>query len=113
MHAAVAPYRTGATESVTRSCTFFKRNAFVMRHIRCSGARKMAATLERSFIEICGFERETVSRFRDLAINLGKTEVSNMFYYSTTLFILIIKTWILHKQQIQRVSLTARALYRG
>ncbi|XP_053538114.1 nuclear pore complex protein Nup160 [Ictalurus punctatus] len=42
-----------------------------MRHIRCSCARKMAAALERSFIEICGFERETVSRFRDLTINLG------------------------------------------
>ncbi|XP_060784508.1 nuclear pore complex protein Nup160 isoform X1 [Neoarius graeffei] len=42
-----------------------------MRHIRCFGARKMAAALERSFIEICGFERETVSRFRDLTINLG------------------------------------------
>lgn len=41
-------------------------------HPACSGARKMAAALERSFIEICGFERETVSRFRDLIVNLGK-----------------------------------------
>ncbi|XP_030633341.1 nuclear pore complex protein Nup160 [Chanos chanos] len=31
----------------------------------------MAAVLERSFIEICGFERETVSRFREIPVNLG------------------------------------------
>uniref|UniRef100_A0A4W4DTZ8 Nucleoporin 160 n=1 Tax=Electrophorus electricus TaxID=8005 RepID=A0A4W4DTZ8_ELEEL len=31
----------------------------------------MAAILERSFIEICGFERETVPRFRDVTINPG------------------------------------------
>ncbi|XP_076018767.1 nuclear pore complex protein Nup160 [Genypterus blacodes] len=31
----------------------------------------MAAVLERSFIEICGFERETLPRFREVAINLG------------------------------------------
>lgn len=33
---------------------------------------KMAAALERSFIEICGFERETLHRFREVAVNLGK-----------------------------------------
>uniref|UniRef100_A0A4W4DVH5 Nucleoporin 160 n=1 Tax=Electrophorus electricus TaxID=8005 RepID=A0A4W4DVH5_ELEEL len=33
--------------------------------------RTMAAILERSFIEICGFERETVPRFRDVTINPG------------------------------------------
>lgn len=32
---------------------------------------KMAGVMERSFIEICGFERETVSRFREITINLG------------------------------------------
>nr|XP_055048716.1 nuclear pore complex protein Nup160 [Misgurnus anguillicaudatus] len=31
----------------------------------------MAGVLERSYIEICGFERETVSRFREITINLG------------------------------------------
>ncbi|XP_076878725.1 LOW QUALITY PROTEIN: nuclear pore complex protein Nup160 [Brachyhypopomus gauderio] len=31
----------------------------------------MAAILERSFIEISGFERETASRVRDITINLG------------------------------------------
>uniref|UniRef100_A0A4W6C3P0 Nucleoporin 160 n=1 Tax=Lates calcarifer TaxID=8187 RepID=A0A4W6C3P0_LATCA len=32
---------------------------------------KMAAVLERSFIEICGFERETLQRFREVIVNLG------------------------------------------
>uniref|UniRef100_A0A671XUF4 Nucleoporin 160 n=1 Tax=Sparus aurata TaxID=8175 RepID=A0A671XUF4_SPAAU len=31
----------------------------------------MAAVLERSFIEICGFERETLHRFREVPVNLG------------------------------------------
>uniref|UniRef100_A0A8C8HBT5 Nuclear pore complex protein Nup160 n=1 Tax=Oncorhynchus tshawytscha TaxID=74940 RepID=A0A8C8HBT5_ONCTS len=31
----------------------------------------MAAVLERSFIEICGFERETLPRFREITVNLG------------------------------------------
>ncbi|XP_062403164.1 nuclear pore complex protein Nup160 [Sardina pilchardus] len=31
------------------------------------------AALDRSFIEICGFERETFSRFRDITVNLGLT----------------------------------------
>ncbi|XP_042267285.1 nuclear pore complex protein Nup160 isoform X1 [Thunnus maccoyii] len=31
----------------------------------------MAAVLERSFIEICGFERETLHRFREVTVNLG------------------------------------------
>ncbi|XP_029379630.1 nuclear pore complex protein Nup160 isoform X2 [Echeneis naucrates] len=31
----------------------------------------MAAVLERSFIEICGFERETLQRFREVAVDLG------------------------------------------
>ncbi|XP_018544550.1 nuclear pore complex protein Nup160 [Lates calcarifer] len=31
----------------------------------------MAAVLERSFIEICGFERETLQRFREVIVNLG------------------------------------------
>ncbi|KAF1386257.1 hypothetical protein PFLUV_G00092640 [Perca fluviatilis] len=30
-----------------------------------------AAVLERSFIEICGFERETLHRFRDVTVDLG------------------------------------------
>uniref|UniRef100_A0A7N6BYJ2 Nucleoporin 160 n=1 Tax=Anabas testudineus TaxID=64144 RepID=A0A7N6BYJ2_ANATE len=34
---------------------------------------KMAAVLERSFIEICGFERETLHRFREVTVNLGLT----------------------------------------
>ncbi|KAJ8402930.1 hypothetical protein AAFF_G00362440 [Aldrovandia affinis] len=33
----------------------------------------MAAVPERSFIEICGFERETLPKFRDLTVNLGLT----------------------------------------
>ncbi|XP_028287626.1 nuclear pore complex protein Nup160 isoform X2 [Parambassis ranga] len=31
----------------------------------------MAAALERSFIEICGFEREAVRRFREVTVNIG------------------------------------------
>ncbi|XP_071369421.1 nuclear pore complex protein Nup160 [Centroberyx affinis] len=31
----------------------------------------MAAVLERSFIEICGFERESLQRFREITVNLG------------------------------------------
>ncbi|KAM9854925.1 nuclear pore complex protein Nup160 [Aulostomus maculatus] len=31
----------------------------------------MAAALERSYIEICGFERETVPRFREVTVDLG------------------------------------------
>uniref|UniRef100_A0A8C5C1J5 Nucleoporin 160 n=1 Tax=Gadus morhua TaxID=8049 RepID=A0A8C5C1J5_GADMO len=31
----------------------------------------MAALLERSFIEICGFEREALHRFREITVNLG------------------------------------------
>eukprot|EP00064_Thunnus_orientalis_P018534 superscaffoldBa00004308_g18635 len=31
----------------------------------------MAAVLERSFIEICGFERETLHRFREVTVNLA------------------------------------------
>uniref|UniRef100_A0A8C4HGK3 Nuclear pore complex protein Nup160 n=1 Tax=Dicentrarchus labrax TaxID=13489 RepID=A0A8C4HGK3_DICLA len=38
--------------------------------------RKMAAVLERSFIEICGFERETLHRVREVTVNLGKACVS-------------------------------------
>ena len=34
-------------------------------------AGKMAAVLERSFIEICGFERETAPRFREVTVDLG------------------------------------------
>ncbi|KAK2880678.1 nuclear pore complex protein Nup160 isoform X2 [Channa argus] len=33
----------------------------------------MAAMLERSFIEICGFERETLHRVREVTVNLGLT----------------------------------------
>ncbi|XP_069384946.1 nuclear pore complex protein Nup160 isoform X2 [Paralichthys olivaceus] len=33
----------------------------------------MAVALERSFVEICGFERETVRRFREVTLNLGVT----------------------------------------
>lgn len=36
----------------------------------------MAAVLERSFIEICGFERETLHRFREVPVNLGKVSHS-------------------------------------
>ncbi|KAM9352421.1 nuclear pore complex protein Nup160 [Symphorus nematophorus] len=34
-------------------------------------AAPAAAALERSFIEICGFERETLPRFREVTVNLG------------------------------------------
>lgn len=42
----------------------------------------MAAALERSFIEICGFERETLHRFREVTVNLGKllTALSSVFF---------------------------------
>ncbi|XP_035012837.1 nuclear pore complex protein Nup160 [Hippoglossus stenolepis] len=33
----------------------------------------MAVALERSFVEICGFERETVRRFREVTLTLGVT----------------------------------------
>lgn len=33
----------------------------------------MAAALERSYIEICGFEREAERRPRELTANLGNT----------------------------------------
>lgn len=36
----------------------------------------MAAALERSFIEICGFERENQRRFREVIINLGLNALS-------------------------------------
>ncbi|XP_062856315.1 nuclear pore complex protein Nup160 isoform X2 [Trichomycterus rosablanca] len=36
-------------------------------------AGKMAVLLERSLIEICGFERETLNRYREININLGVT----------------------------------------
>ncbi|KAK7883821.1 hypothetical protein WMY93_026944 [Mugilogobius chulae] len=32
---------------------------------------KMAAALEKSYIEICGFERETQRRYREVTVNLG------------------------------------------
>ncbi|XP_029010164.1 nuclear pore complex protein Nup160 isoform X2 [Betta splendens] len=35
-----------------------------------------AAALERSFIEICGFERETPHRFKEVTVNLGLTVVA-------------------------------------
>lgn len=47
---------------------------------------KMAAALERSFIEICGFERETLNRFREVSVNLGEapnrvfTTLSSFFF---------------------------------
>ncbi|XP_056307234.1 nuclear pore complex protein Nup160-like [Danio aesculapii] len=37
----------------------------------------MAGVLERSYIEICGFERETVSRFRQITLNLAGVGVSS------------------------------------
>ncbi|KAM6973336.1 nuclear pore complex protein Nup160 [Aplochiton taeniatus] len=36
----------------------------------------MAAVLERSYIEICGFERETLPRFREITVNLGLEAIS-------------------------------------
>uniref|UniRef100_A0A7N8X968 Nucleoporin 160 n=1 Tax=Mastacembelus armatus TaxID=205130 RepID=A0A7N8X968_9TELE len=36
---------------------------------------KMAAALERSFIEICGFERETLHRVREATVDLGLTSL--------------------------------------
>eukprot|EP00066_Takifugu_rubripes_P016720 XP_011605986.1 PREDICTED: LOW QUALITY PROTEIN: nuclear pore complex protein Nup160 [Takifugu rubripes] len=36
----------------------------------------MAAALERSFIEICGFERETLNRFREVTVNPGVSAAS-------------------------------------
>ncbi|KAL0968663.1 hypothetical protein UPYG_G00269910 [Umbra pygmaea] len=44
-------------------------------------AEKMAAILERSFIEICGFERETVPRFREINVNLGLSPLSGGVKY--------------------------------
>ncbi|XP_016094046.1 nuclear pore complex protein Nup160-like [Sinocyclocheilus grahami] len=37
----------------------------------------MAGVLERSYIEICGFERESVLRFRQITLNLGVTECTS------------------------------------
>lgn len=39
---------------------------------------KMAAALERSFIEICGFERETLNRFREVTVNLGELPTDSL-----------------------------------
>lgn len=41
---------------------------------------KMAGVLERSYVEICGFERESVLRFRQITLNLG-----NAFSFITVL----------------------------
>lgn len=35
-------------------------------------AKMAVAALERSFIEICGFERETLHRFREVTVDQGK-----------------------------------------
>lgn len=45
----------------------------------------MAAVLERSFIEICGFERETLQRFREVIVNLGKPSRGLFSYVSFAL----------------------------
>ncbi|KAK1159711.1 nuclear pore complex protein Nup160-like [Acipenser oxyrinchus oxyrinchus] len=41
----------------------------------------MAAVLERSFLEICGFERETVQRFRDITVNPGVNSLPGAVKY--------------------------------
>ncbi|XP_036390935.1 nuclear pore complex protein Nup160 [Megalops cyprinoides] len=41
----------------------------------------MAAVPERSFIEICGFERETLPKFRDINVNLGLAAVPGGIKY--------------------------------
>lgn len=41
------------------------------------------AALERSFIEICGFERETLHRFREVTVDQGKPpHTLRVFYFS-------------------------------
>lgn len=41
------------------------------------------AALERSFIEICGFERETLHRFREVTVDQGKLpHTLRVFYFS-------------------------------
>lgn len=35
-------------------------------------AKMAVAALERSFIEICGFERETLHRFREVTVDQGE-----------------------------------------
>lgn len=37
---------------------------------------KMAAALERSMMEVCGFERESVQRFKDVSVDMGKEVVA-------------------------------------
>ncbi|XP_046890933.1 nuclear pore complex protein Nup160 [Hypomesus transpacificus] len=44
----------------------------------------MAAVMERSFIEICGFERETLPRFREITINLGLNALPGGVKYPDT-----------------------------
>ncbi|TRZ00171.1 hypothetical protein DNTS_020923, partial [Danionella cerebrum] len=45
-----------------------KRSGEFNPRVQCG---KMAGVLERSYIEICGFERQAVSRFRDITLNLA------------------------------------------
>lgn len=49
----------------------------------------MAAALERSFIEICGFERETLNRFREVTVNLG--EAANRLLTSPSSCFLLVR----------------------
>ncbi|KAF1386258.1 hypothetical protein PFLUV_G00092650 [Perca fluviatilis] len=62
-----------------------------------------AAVLERSFIEICGFERETLHRFRDVTVDLGvsalpggvKLPDSRAFHYGES-----VEAAVCHQQPI-------------
>lgn len=63
-------------------CAFKCLNALTAATVLPSDTRvnvsKMAALLERSFIEICGFERETLHSFREITVDLGKNCVMSV-----------------------------------
>lgn len=54
-------------------CLKGQRAAIPTDVIQLHEAKMAVAALERSFIEICGFERETLHRFRELTVDQGKS----------------------------------------
>uniref|UniRef100_A0A674CRB0 Nucleoporin 160 n=1 Tax=Salmo trutta TaxID=8032 RepID=A0A674CRB0_SALTR len=57
------------------------RRRYISLSIPQRNARKMAAVLERSFIEISGFERETLPTFREITLNLGLNALPGSVIY--------------------------------
>eukprot|EP00063_Salmo_salar_P006264 XP_013981099.1 PREDICTED: nuclear pore complex protein Nup160-like isoform X2 [Salmo salar] len=58
-----------------------KRRRYISLLIPQRSAGKMAAVLERSFIEISGFERETLPTFREITVNLGLNALPGSVIY--------------------------------